>query len=233
MFDHESPQPLPSPSTAPTRKANPLMTYLLGVLTSFLVIGGGQLLWPKATPPTVAIQAPPTPIPTATTLPTPLPPPTVTPAPIIIFVSGAVQMPGLYQLPAAARVGDAIHLAGGLAANADGARVNQAEPVVDGAQLHIPTMDETAALQPLVGLSGGASGGAALRSGETGNMIPGGLVEINTASLAQLDTLPGIGPSKAQAIIDQRPYASVDDLARVPGIGSSTIEQLRSLVTVE
>ncbi len=232
MFEHEPLQQPPLTATAAKRKANPLLTYLLGVFTSFVLIGGSQLIWPKAAPPTIAIQEPPTPAPTATPSPAPIVIPTATPS-IIIFVSGAVQLPGLYQLPASARVGDAIQMAGGLAANADGARVNQAEPLIDGAQLHVPTTDETAALPPVIGLSGGESSGIAARSGEIGNIIPGGLINLNTASLAQLDTLPGIGPSKAQAIIDHRPYASVQDLARVPGIGSSTIEQLAPLVTVE
>jgi competence protein ComEA len=69
------------------------------------------------------------------------------------------------------------------------------------------------------GVSGGANGGG------------GGLVNLNSATAVELDSLPGIGPSKAQAIIDNRPYATVDDLDSVPGIGASTLEQLRPLVT--
>jgi len=67
----------------------------------------------------------------------------------------------------------------------------------------------------------------------TSVQIVGGLVHLNSATLAELETLPGIGPAKAQAIVDGRPYTSIDDLDRVPGIGPATINELRSLVTVE
>lgn len=174
----------------------------------------------------MVIQAPPTPIPTATPAPTatPLPPPT--PAPITVYVSGSVARPGLYQLPAEARVGDALHAAGGLTDAAALDLVNQAEKLWDGAHVRAPSVGEGVAALPGVA---GASGSTA-NSANGASLAQGGRVNLNTATLDQLVALPGIGPSKAQAIIDHRPYASIDDLERAPGIGPSTVNQLRNLV---
>lgn len=211
------------------RKSGGILNYLLGALTTLAIVGGGQFLLRKPDPPPLVIHAPPTAAPTATAEPTPLPPPTATPPPLTIFVSGAVRQPGLYQLPAESRLADAILAAGGLTAEAAAGQVNQAEKLWDGAHVRIPILGEAAAAPPLSGRLAGGETGAAPGVAVSG----GGRININSASLDQLDSLPGIGPAKAQAIIDHRPYASVDDITRVPGIGPSTLSQLRDLITVQ
>jgi competence protein ComEA len=206
------------PSAAKSSKAAPVRWHwnsaLAGALITAIVIGGITFLWRRPTPPPIAIHAPPTPI-------TPTPEPTPTPAPLVVFITGAVQTPGVYELPGGSRVVDAVERAGGFTVDANVAVVNQAAILRDGDQLHVPTLQEDAST-PAPGLTNPESA--------TG---VGGLININTASLEELDQLPGIGPSRAQEIIDNRPYESVDDLDRVPGIGASTLEELRPYVTVE
>ena len=205
-----------------------LISYLLGLLTSLLLVGGSQFLLSRPDPAPIVLHAPPT---AAPTLP---PPPTATPAPMTVFVSGAVQQPGLYNLPATARVGDAIVSAGGVTIVANVALINQAEKLWDGAQVHVPEIPalavEAIAPQPPVGISGvPASPAVAPVAGANG--APTGQINLNTATAAELESLPSIGPSKAEAIIANRPYATVDELDKVPGIGPSTLEQLRPLVS--
>ena len=157
------------------------------------------------------------------------------PRPLVVFVSGGVQSPGMYELPAGARVGDALARAGGLVAEADPALVNQAEPLFDGAQVHVSLPQSPGAdAAPTTGtpsavLSGQSSSAAA---GATRNASSGGLINVNTASLEELTALPGIGPSKAAAIIAERPFHSVEELERVPGIGPKTVASLTQLVKV-
>lgn len=205
-----------------------LFSFLLGLVTALTLVGGTLFLARKPEPPPIALQPPPTAAPTVTPSPTPLP------APVTVFVSGAVQTPGLYVLHADARVGDAITAAGGLADDANGALVNQAERIWDGAQVHVPAaaptaMDASIAAPVLPAPAAGVSG--ASRAPDLGNLVAPGLLNLNSATAAELETLPGIGPSKAAAIIANRPYVSVDDLERVPGIGPKTIEQFRDLVS--
>ena len=205
----------------------------VGFLFGFLLCAvlAGALLWllRRPTPPPIVLHPPPTAAPTET------PVPTATPGPLVVFVSGGVHSPGMYELPAGARVGDAVARAGGLVAEADPALVNQAELLFDGAQVHVPLPQPPTAGEapssgtgePSAGLSGAAETGTAGASGGTSG---GGLVNINTASLELLTTLPGIGPAKAAAIIAERPFNSVEELERVPGIGPKTMETLRPLV---
>lgn len=138
------------------------------------------------------------------------------PASVYVHVSGAVAAPGLYVLDEGARVVDAVAAAGGFAAGADEASVNLAREIGDGEQLHVPLQGETPA-------------SATVPAGD-------GRVNLNTAGVAELDTLPRIGAAMAQRIIDWRDangrFTSVDDLLAVPGIGDKMLEALRELVTV-
>jgi competence protein ComEA len=142
---------------------------------------------------------------------------------LVVHVVGAVRRSGLYRLTEGARVDDAIRQAGGATPRADLALVNLAAPLVDGQQVVVP-----ARVRPV----GGDTAGARPESALSG---PPAAISLGTATLEQLDTLPGIGPVTAQRIVDWRqahgPFSSVDDLDAVPGIGEARIEQLRDLVT--
>lgn len=139
---------------------------------------------------------------------------------VYVHVAGAVAAPGLYRLFDGARVVDAVAAAGGFADGADRAAVNLARTVSDGEQLVVPIIG--AAPSTGTGSTGAASGD--------------GRVNLNTADVAALDTLPRIGPALAQRIIDWRDangsFTSIEDLLAVPGIGDKMLESLRELVTV-
>lgn len=144
---------------------------------------------------------------------------------LVVDVKGAVKKPGVYRLEAGARVEDAIERAGGPAKEADMNTVNLAQPLTDGMALVIPTEGEE---QEVAVIDGAAS--ATAGSGEAGP------INLNTATQEQLESLNGIGPAKAEAILSHReehgPFSSVDELVQVSGIGEKTLEQLRDQVTV-
>ena len=160
---------------------------------------------------------------------------------ITVYVSGEVVKPGVYVLLATARVIDALQAAGGATSTADLVVVNLAAPLVDAAQVFIPRMGSTPRVtlpRPHAGInlpiavgSGGAGAGAVGSATSAA-----GIVDINSATLFDLDALPGVGPSTAQSIIDYRvangPYASVDDLLNVRGIGPSKLAAMRARVRV-
>ena len=141
--------------------------------------------------------------------------PASAPAPrIVVHVVGAVRRSGLYRIQDGARVADAIERAGGPTRRADLASVNLAAPVVDGQQVVVPRRGP-----PGSATEGGSASGAK--------------VSLSSATVDQLDELPGVGPVTAQKIVDWRathPLRSVDDLDALPGIGPARIEQLRDLV---
>lgn len=149
------------------------------------------------------------------------------PVAVAVHVAGAVVRPGVYQVPPDARVVDAVRAAGGATAKADLDAVNLARGVTDGEQVYIPRRGRP---------SGGAPGSAPGRGGSPATPPPTGPVNLNTATVAQLDALPGVGPSIAAAIVEYRGrtggFASVEDLEKVPGIGPSKMEAIRPLVTV-
>ncbi|SCL38628.1 competence protein ComEA [Micromonospora rhizosphaerae] len=145
---------------------------------------------------------------------------------LVVAVAGKVRRPGLVRVPAGSRVADAIEAAGGALPGVDVALLNPARKVTDGELILVGvTAPPGAAGQP-AGAAGPAAGGAA----------PGGPVNLNTATLAQLDALPGVGPVLAQRILTHReqhgPFRSVSDLRQVEGIGDARYEQLKDLVTV-
>lgn len=149
---------------------------------------------------------------------------------VVVHVAGAVASPGVQRLPIGSRVIDAVDAAGGALPDADLPRVNLAALLMDGQQVYVPKPGEQ---PPLVAGAGGPPGAGP--SGVAGD-APGSLVNLNTATAEQLDTLPGVGPSTAAAIIAHRdqngPFTSVDQLLDVRGIGEAKLEQLRDLVTV-
>jgi competence protein ComEA len=150
-------------------------------------------------------------------------------APLVVHVVGQVNRPGLVRLPAGSRVSDAIDAAGGARRGADLSALNLARLVVDGEQVHVPKPGEVA-----TATGAGASGAAGAADGGAG--AAGALVSLNTADVAGLDTLPGVGPVLAQRILDWRTehgrFTSVDELGEVSGIGDKLMAQLRPKVTL-
>jgi competence protein ComEA len=147
------------------------------------------------------------------------------PAPrVVVHVVGAVHRPGLYRLAEGSRVDDAIRRAGGAKPKAALVLVNLAAPVADGQQVVVPARG-AAATSAAPGASASTGGGAA---------TPAGRVHLNTATLEQLDALPGIGPVTAQKILDYRErkgaFSSVEELDAVPGIGPTRLAELKELV---
>lgn len=143
---------------------------------------------------------------------------------ITVHVAGAVRVPGVYVVSSTARAIDAVRAAGGLAADADADRINLAASLADGQRVFVPQHgeDDPLAVDP--------------SPAGTGRAAPAGPVNLNSATAAELETLPGIGPTTAAAIIAHRdlhgPFASVDELGEVAGIGPAKLAALRGLVTV-
>jgi competence protein ComEA len=143
----------------------------------------------------------------------------------LVHVAGAVRRPGVYRVPAGARVQDAVRLAGGARPGADVNAINLAAKVADGQQVVVPARAPKAGPAPGVPSEGaGPAAGAA----------PGAPVGLNSATAEQLDTLAGVGPATAAKIIEYRTknggFRSIDELAQVPGIGPKRMESLRGQV---
>jgi competence protein ComEA len=140
---------------------------------------------------------------------------------VVVDVVGAVRRPGLYRLAQGSRIADALARAGGATGRADLAQVNLAAPLADGEQVAVPR-------RGAAGSSSGASGGTAAPGAASAP------VQLSTATLEQLDSLPGVGPVTAQKILDYREkhgaFSSVDELDAVSGIGPKRLDQLRDLV---
>jgi competence protein ComEA len=148
-------------------------------------------------------------------------PTSATPSPeiiVLVDVAGWVRHPGVYEFTEGARVIDAIDAAGGARSGAVLEALNLAAPLVDGTQVLVSREGETAA--PPV----------------PGGAVAGGLINVNTATATELEELPGVGEVIAQAIVDYRtengPFASVDQMLDVSGIGDATLEDIRDMVTV-
>ncbi len=172
-----------------------------------------------------------------------LPPPTA--SLWVVQVSGAVVQPGVYELPAGRRVQDAVRAAGGFTSDASTTAVNLAALIKDGENIVIPANPPT----PAVVIPRATSTSQPAARGENPPLTPAplpttqeqpattpdGLININTASLEELDRLPEIGPVMAQRIIDYRttngPFAAIEDIMNVQGIGPATFEKIKTLIT--
>jgi competence protein ComEA len=150
--------------------------------------------------------------------------PVPTDTPIVVQIAGAVPRPGVYALPKGARVQDAISAAGGFLAEADKTGINLARLLDDGEKLEIPYVEGASIVIPTPGV-------------EVVDSSSTELININTASQAELETLPGIGPTTAQKIIAYReengPFQTTEDIINVSGIGPGTYERIKDLITVE
>ena len=199
-----------------------------------VVVSVGWLLRAKAVPIAVAAAAPvsasvamSTPSMSSSASPTPTPSAEAT-STILVHVIGAVASPGLVKLPEGARVADAIAAAGGLRGDADPAELNLAAVVSDGSQIIIGTKS---APRGEVREGSTSSGGVS-----TGGTTASAVVNLNTATLAQLDSIPGVGPVTAQAILDYRAkhgrFTKIEELQEVDGIGAKTYAQIAPHVRV-
>jgi competence protein ComEA len=196
---------------------------LVGLLVvAALIVGGAALWYVRSLPSSVAVEAStergrPGGIAEAT--------PSPTPGTIVVDVAGWVKRPGVYEFRQGDRVIDAIRMAGGGKSGADLAAINLAALLTDGQQIVVL---KKGSMGP--GTSGGGSGAGPGSGGAEA------LVNLNTATLDQLESLPGIGPSLGQRILDYRqehgPFRSVEDLLNVSGIGEKRLEDLRSKVSV-
>jgi competence protein ComEA len=137
--------------------------------------------------------------------------PTPAPGKITVYVSGAVATPGVYTLLAGSRIDNAIQAAGGFVPGAESERINLAAPLEDGQQIDVPGIIST-------------------------NHINAGRVNINTASISELDALPGIGRTTAQAIVDYRnqngSFQFIQDIQKVPGIGPASYAGIKDYITI-
>ena len=163
-------------------------------------------------------------IPVLMTTPRPLPtmlPATSTPSMLSVYVIGAVNKPDVYQLSIGSNVKEAITAAGGATADADLDRINLALRLTDQMQVRVPRKGEIVPPPP---------------SGDSTPGSSGGLININTATVEQLDTLPGIGPSYAQAIVDYRTqngaFKTIEEIKNVKHIGDSVFAKIKDRITV-
>ena len=193
---------------------HPREAVALAVLAA-LVVTGATIGWARGRTPPAAAALPATDVVES-------PAPSARPE-IVVHVVGAVRTPGVYRFSSGARVLDAVEAAGGLARDAEPARLNMARPLVDGEQVVVPRKGEVPPVVSASGAHGGAQGA-------------GGKLNINLASETELQSLPGIGPVLAKRIVDYRaahgPFRSVRDLLKVQGIGQKKFESLEPQVTV-
>lgn len=193
------------------------IAFFLGIAAGV----GGLTMMNRVQPTPIIIQPPPTSVPTAT------------PGPLRVFVNGQVAAPDVYQLPPGSILQTAVAAAGGLTNEADTAVINLALPLQDGMHIYVPAEGEMVA-EPInmaapVDADSGSADTAATGSG-------GNPINLNTATLEELDSLPGIGPSTAEKIIEHRetngPFTTIEAIMDVSGIGPAKFEAIQELIIV-
>ncbi|MFN2154767.1 MAG: helix-hairpin-helix domain-containing protein [Anaerolineae bacterium] len=191
---------------------------LVGVLT-LAIVGGGTVLWIKRPQPAPIEIV--TPVPSATPVPRSSP----TPTPLRVYVSGAVYHPDVYLLPPQSIVKDALAAAGGATDEADLERINLAMELYDQQQVHVPRRGEAA---PAATSPGGAAPSSPFAAGP---------ININRATIEELDALPGVGPAIAGRIVSYREaygaFATIEEIMNVQGIGPATFEEIKGMIAVQ
>lgn len=200
-----------------------LVVVVAALVSAWAWLGTRGEVVPLAGVPFVTDPTPDAPTPGASTSAAPpVPTPTGT---VTVHVTGAVEDPGVYSLPLGARVDDAIAAAGGIGATGDESALNRAQVLLDAQQVYVPVVGEAPNAS-----AAAAAGGAGAAGGADGS------INLNSASAAQLEELPGIGPALAGEIVAWResrgPFSSVEDLDGVPGIGPAILQKVRDRVTV-
>jgi competence protein ComEA len=211
--------------------------------TLAVTVGAAWLLRAAPTPVESALPVAATGGAVATAAPTLPPPPTALgvlgspgvdtgapPVEIVVHVAGSVLSPGVYRLPGSARAADAVNAAGGLAPDGEADALNLAAPLTDGERVYVPAIGE---VDPASVPAGGVASGTLAGSASAQSAGP---LDLNAATAAELEALPGVGPALAAAIVEDRqrngPFASVEELDRVSGIGPAKLAALLDQVTV-
>jgi competence protein ComEA len=194
--------------------------YVVLMLVNLALLGG-LFFWLRRPVSTPVEIIPPEPT------PSPAPTSTATAMPLRVYITGAVLHPDVYRLAPGCIVKDAIDAAGGVTGDADLVRINLAQELHDQQQVYVPRIGEADAPPPV-------TGGTSAPSSSEG--VPGGKVNINTATLEELDTLPGIGPALAEGIMEFReangPFKSIEEITLVSGIGQVTFEKMKDRISV-
>jgi competence protein ComEA len=203
---------------------------VFGLLSVVTVAGAGMFYFrqPTAAPIEIATAAP-----TATV--TPQPEPTATLGPVRVYITGAVQNEDVYFLPAGSIIKDVVEAAGGFIAEADHTRINLAQEVKDQQQIHVPRRNEVNAPPPVQ--DGAEAPAPAAEGGADAPVVAGGVINLNTATIEQLDTLPGVGPAIAKRIIEYRDgvggFSAVEEITQVSGIGEATFAKIKGSIRAD
>jgi competence protein ComEA len=204
--------------------------HLIFITLLLIAVGGAGIFYLRQPAPgVVEIQT----VESATATPVPTSSPIPSPSLVRVYVTGAVVNSDVYFLPSGSIIKDAVFAAGGYTPDADREHINQALELQDQQQIHVPRLGEVNAPPPV-------QGGLVQQKPASRSIAPaasGGLIDLNTATLEELDSLPGIGPAIAQRIIEYRESAggfkSVEQITEVSGIGDATLAKIKDLVTVK
>lgn len=193
-----------------------LVLILLGILIGIGAVGIGQLFLNSAPSEGIKIL------------------PTDTPSPVVVYVTGEVRKPGIYALPEGSRLIDVIRSAGGFKDTADPKVMDLAQLVKDGEKFDVPMADEDLTANDFPDLIISDDG---LANTDTTPAVDGAILDLNSATKAELESLPGIGPTLAQRILDYRDeygdFYAVEELAEISGINEALMNELQAYLTVQ